>query len=119
MTPEEALRVLYRRAALNTHPDRGGDTAAMQRVNAAHEVVLSALGKNGATAKRKSAGSAKPSAKPRYAAHKCADCGKPTKRGFARCYDCHTALDVCPECGVRKYDASRWPMCYQCATGGS
>lgn len=38
-SPSEALTLLYRHASLNTHPDRGGSTELMLRVNAAAEVL--------------------------------------------------------------------------------
>lgn len=35
--PPEVVKAVYRTLALLHHPDRGGDTAAMQRINAAYE----------------------------------------------------------------------------------
>ena len=37
--PPELVRAAYRVLALLHHPDRGGDTGAMQRINAAFEVL--------------------------------------------------------------------------------
>src|SRR5262249_6039648 len=37
-TPTE-LRLAYRRAAFNAHPDRGGSTEALKRINAAYELL--------------------------------------------------------------------------------
>lgn len=38
-SPQEALTLLYRQASLHSHPDRGGTTELMLRVNAAAEVL--------------------------------------------------------------------------------
>jgi len=37
--PPEVIRAAYRVMAQLHHPDRGGDTAAMQRINAAYELI--------------------------------------------------------------------------------
>lgn len=42
ITPE-ALKLAYRRKAMEAHPDRGGTNAAMSRVNEAQEVLEKAL----------------------------------------------------------------------------
>lgn len=41
ISAEQAISTLYRAAAQAVHPDHGGDTAAMQRVNAAAELLRS------------------------------------------------------------------------------
>ena len=38
-TPIEIVTVMYRYLAKQHHPDRGGDTATMQRINAAYEAI--------------------------------------------------------------------------------
>lgn len=37
--PPEVVKAAYRALSLSLHPDRGGDTAAMQRVNAAYDQI--------------------------------------------------------------------------------
>ena len=44
----DELKAAYRKAALENHPDRGGDTATMQRINAAYEARFNTL-KDGVT----------------------------------------------------------------------
>lgn len=39
-TTVEAIKAEYRRLAMQYHPDRGGDTATMQEINAQYQVAL-------------------------------------------------------------------------------
>ena len=40
---KEQLQEVYRRLALENHPDRGGSTATMQKINQAKEVLIGEL----------------------------------------------------------------------------
>ncbi len=40
--PPEVIKAAYRALALMNHPDHGGDTAAMQRINAAFKLLATA-----------------------------------------------------------------------------
>jgi hypothetical protein len=39
MTHQEAIRILYRHASVAAHPDTGGDTETMSRVNQARDIL--------------------------------------------------------------------------------
>lgn len=53
-TPAEA-KELYRQLAMKYHPDRGGDTATMQAVNAEYAALLAELAHAGETKRRNQA----------------------------------------------------------------